>query len=345
MASADGTEDNNARTIYVPGTIEHEEAAKEMIRAVESLSQTTAFIVNNGYNQAVILGDTKVRRVNKDKYAFFNVSLRNEQTRRKGWRFNTQRPISAKNWRTINNAMKNLTTHQDVGLEEYSRKYEAITEGPKGKRLTVFHFWFSLAIVNLEKKDNEKDEEYLEVVIDLELQRKLTTGWNQTERLHYGILSTGIRVIGDISHKNEDLESDEPLEIYRETDMALTSGDEDADTDGEAVVSRKVDLQAKVEYVPSPINKLKPKKEINQNLSLYNEKTPMGISRASSSTPNQYNDGSNTSKDTSGGDATITQEDSPAQQPKKMKILVEGTQSQSVINGYSVFVNSSFKPT
>ena len=96
MASVDGTEDNNARTVYVPGTVEHEEAAKELIRSVESLSQTTAFIINNGYNQAVILGDTKVRRVNKDKYAFFNVSLRNEQTRRKGWRFNTQRPISAK---------------------------------------------------------------------------------------------------------------------------------------------------------------------------------------------------------------------------------------------------------
>ena len=182
MAGVNGAEDNNVRTTFVPGVIEHDEAAKETIRSIESLSQNVAYVVNIGYNQAVILGDTKVFRVDKVDYGIFNVFLKNEQTRKKDWRINIQRPISARNWRLVNNAMKNLTTHQEVDPDEWSRKYEAITEGTKGKRRMIFHFWFSLAIVNLEKKFTDRNEDYLEIVIDMKFHRKLTTGWSLTQK-------------------------------------------------------------------------------------------------------------------------------------------------------------------
>ena len=119
--------------------------------------------------------------------------------------------------------MRNLTTHQEVHPDEWSRRYDVlVTDGLKGnglaiaKRKMTIHFWFSPGIISLERKTTDKNEEYLEVIINMKMHRKLTTGWNSIQRPRYGIFNVGIRVVGEIDPKNDDLMNDDPLSVRRE---------------------------------------------------------------------------------------------------------------------------------
>ena len=58
--------------------------------------------------------------------------------------------------------------------------------------------------------------------------------------------------------------SDDPLDVHHELDMDPSSDEEEGDRRGVKVTHRVVDLQAKVEYIPTPPGKLlKPKCELN----------------------------------------------------------------------------------
>ena len=96
MAKQNGTEDLAVKTTFVPGTIEHNEAVYELIRTCTSLSNNAAFVVNAGYAQAAILGETKVYKTDDENFTIFNVFLKDSLTKKKDWRISTQRPISAK---------------------------------------------------------------------------------------------------------------------------------------------------------------------------------------------------------------------------------------------------------
>ena len=178
MAGQVGAEDIAVKTTFVPGKIEHKEAVYELIRTCNSLSNNAAFIINAGYAMAAILGETKAYKTEEGNFAVFNVFLKDSLTKKKEWKITTERPVSLKTWRFVNNAMRNLMTHQEVDPDEWTRRYDVlVTDGIKGngtaaKRKVTINFWFSPGISSLERRITEKGEDFLEVVINMKLHRK-----------------------------------------------------------------------------------------------------------------------------------------------------------------------------
>ena len=351
MAAQTKAGDLIVKTTYMPGKIEHNECVQELIRNCNSLGSNNngTFIINAGYGMAVILGETKIFKIEDGNLAIFNVFLKDSQAK-KDWKISTDRPISLVKWRLIHNAMRNLATHQEVDPEEWTRRYDVLTTGGnKGngtatKKKVTLNFWYSLGINSL-KKMEMKGEEYLEIIIDMGLHRRLTTGWQITQKPRYAVLDIGVRVIGSADVRSEGLTSDYPLEVRQEIELD-PSDDEECDYRGTKIGHRQVDLIAGIEYKPSPprqasgVIQTKSELDLSNGLykSLFTKNPPSGISRASSSTPNNGasdNEASNNNDTTPDGkqaDNTLTNEDpetSPNYPPRPPKIFVEATQSQA----------------
>ena len=143
-----------------------------------------------------------------------------------------------------------------------------------GYRRVVMSFWFSLACTSLLKKvtDDGKKTEYLEVVIDTEIHKKLTKGWRPSQNPRYVIYDVGLRFVGNIDKKNLDLKSDPALVIKKEIEDIPSSDEEDEETTGMKIPNRALDLQNEVEYVPSPPPK-KPLTEQPENLATNTKET------------------------------------------------------------------------
>ena len=191
------------------GVNEHREAAADLAKASLNLSTTSAFFLNQGYGQCAIIGEIKAYAQGNGVY---NVFLKDQNAIRKGWSKCSQRPIQTRSWRNIGNLMKILTCHQIVAPGEFCRKYTVlIQEGYNGNlpgyRQVVMSFWFSFACTSLLKKvtDDGKKTEYLEIVIDTEIHKKLTNGWRPSQNPRYVIYDVGLRVIGNMDKKNLDL--------------------------------------------------------------------------------------------------------------------------------------------
>ena len=243
--------------------------------------------------------------------------------------------------------MKNLATHQEVHPEELTRRYDVLTtSGSKGngtatnKKVTI-NFWYSLGIKSL-RKMAMKGEDYLEITIDMGLHRKLTTGWQLHQKPRYAVLDIGVRIIAGAEANCSDLIKDVPLEVGKEIELE-PSDDEEGDYRGTRVGPRHVDLIAGIVYKPSPPRQVSgvTKTELDQTgglyRSLYTKNPPSGISRASSSTPNNGASDNEASKsnvttpDGKQGDNTLTNEDqetTPNNPPRPPKIFAESTQSQ-----------------
>ena len=354
MAAQTKAGDLIVKTTYMPGRIEHNECVQELIRNCNSLGANNngTFIINAGYGMAVVLGETKIFKNENGNMAVFNVFLK-DSLAKKDWRISTDRPVSLVKWRLIHNAMRNLATHQEVDPEEWTRRYDVLTTGGnKGngtatKKKVTINFWYSLAIKSL-KKLVMKGEEYLEVTIDMGLHKKLTTGWQPTQKPRYAVFDVGVRVVGDVDARNEGLFDDDPLEVRQEIEID-PSDDEECDHRGTKVGPRQVDLIAGIEYKPSPPRQISGVLHTKDGLdlsgglykSLFTKNPPTGISRASSSTPNNGTSDNETSinnndstPDGKQADNTLTQEDSglpdasPNYPPKAPRILVDTTQSQ-----------------
>ena len=350
MAAQTKAGDLIVKTTYMAGKIEHTECVQELIRNCNSLGANNngTFIINQGYGMAVVLGETKIFKNEEGNLAIFNVFLKDSLTK-KDWKISNDRPISQIKWRLIHNAMKNLTTHQEVHPEEWTRRYDVLTtggskgNGPATNKKVTMNFWYSLGIKSM-RKMVMKGEDYLEITIDMGLHRRLTTGWQLHQKPRYAILDIGVRVIAGAEVRNDVLIKDVPLEVGQEIELE-PSDDEEGDYRGTRVGPRHVDLIAGIVYKPSPPRQvsgvLQTKTELDQTgglyRSLYTKNPPSGISRASSSTPNNGASDNEASKrsvttpDGKQGDNTLTnddQETTPINPPRPPKIFVESTQSQ-----------------
>ena len=153
MAAQTKAGDLIVKTTYMPGKIEHNECVQELIRNCNSLGSNNngTFIINAGYGMAVILGETKIFKIEDGNLAIFNVFLK-DSLAKKDWKISTDRPMSQIKWRLIHNAMRNLATHQEVDPEEWTRRYDVLTtggnkgNGTASKKKVTINFWYSLGI-------------------------------------------------------------------------------------------------------------------------------------------------------------------------------------------------------